>query len=59
MSDDCSLNVNTLHSIQNSVYNGADHILDVAHHPTHKLISNGEDVSASDHRVNVAEINTS
>lgn len=55
----CSWDVNTLHSIQNSVYDGADRILDVAHHPSHKLIGNGEDTSADDHGVNVAEINTS
>lgn len=59
MADGCGLALNTLHSTQNSVYDNANHILDVAHHSTHKLIGNGEDMSADDHRVNVAEINTS
>lgn len=51
--------VNTFHNIQESVYNGTEHILDVAHHSTHELVSNIEDPSAYDHRVNIAEVSFS
>lgn len=59
MSDGCGLGLNTLHSIHNHIYDSADDILDVGHHPTHKLIGNGEDPSADDHGVNVTETNAS
>lgn len=51
--------VNTFHYIQNSVQDGTEHILDVAHYSTHELVSNTEDASAYDHRVNVAEVSFS
>lgn len=51
--------VNTFYYIQNSVQNGTEHIPDVAHNSTRELISNTEDTSAYDHRVNVANVNFS
>lgn len=48
--------VNTFHRIQKVVQDGTEHILDVAHHITGKLVSNTEDTPAYDHRVHVAEV---
>lgn len=59
MSDGFGLGLNTFHSIHNRIYDSADRILDIGHHPTHKLIGNSEDPSAEDHWVNVTEINAS
>lgn len=51
--------LNTFHYIQNGVQDATEHILDVAQHPTHEVISNTEDTSAYDHGVNVAKVSFS
>ena len=51
--------LNTFHYIQDSVQNGTEHTLDVAHHSTHEVINNTEDASAYVHRVYVANVSFS
>lgn len=51
--------LNTFHYIQDSVQDGTEHILDIAHHSTCELINNTEDTSAYVHRIYVANVSFS
>lgn len=49
----------TVKSVQDCIYDCAQHTLDVLGYSTHKVVSNTEDISANDHRVNEANVSGS